>query len=193
MENTEILGIAQEVAGRLGIRIKDPALVLRNMKPKTGITTILDNEVFILWIDKHYVAYNERSKPEIVYVFADEEHVNEELRSVISRIKVEKSAYVLKTLNSVKSQLYIAEAAMRKSGSGVYFFKEVFYCLTDEKDESKGLFIMTLCEVCIIKFEYAGEYNLQRINLDQEYMELCTNCANGFGWDYKLSLKKMEN
>jgi len=108
MNHEDILELARETADRLGIRIKDPALVLNNMKPAIGITTILYNEDFTLWIDKRYIAYGDNFKPEIVYVFADEEHVSEELRSVIGRIKTEKSPNALKTLTSVKEQLQLA-------------------------------------------------------------------------------------
>jgi mRNA interferase MazF len=123
MSHTDILELAREVAAWLGIRIKDPALVLRNMKPSTGITTILYNEDYTLWIDKRYIAYSDNAKPEIVYVFTDTEHVKEELRSVIGRIKTEKSPYTLKTLTSVKEQLQLAGAGIGKSGDGLCFFE----------------------------------------------------------------------
>ena len=122
MTHTEILALAQKTAERLGIRIKDPALVLNNMKPKTGIATIQYNEDFTLWIDKHYIAYSENLKPEIIYVYVDSEHISEELRSVIGRIKTEKSAYTLKTLISVKEQLQLADKNMSQSGNGFYLF-----------------------------------------------------------------------
>jgi uncharacterized protein YfcZ (UPF0381/DUF406 family) len=93
------------------------------MKPKIGITTILSNEDYTLWVDKHYIAYNEKSKPEVVYVFADEEHINEELRSVISRMKTVISPCALNTLLSVREQLQTASTAMNKSDNGLYFFE----------------------------------------------------------------------
>jgi hypothetical protein len=121
---TGILELALETAGRLGIRVKDPALILKNMKPKIGITTILSNEDYTLWVDKHYIAYNEKAKAEVVYIFADQEHINEELRSVISRIKADKNSRAVKTLLSVKEQLLTASAAMNKSGDGFYLFED---------------------------------------------------------------------
>jgi hypothetical protein len=124
MTHADILELAQKVAGRLGIRINDPALVLSNMKPKTGITTKLYNKGFTLWIDKHYIAYCDNFKPDVVYVFCDEEHVTEEFRSVIKMIKTEKSPYHLKTLNSIKEQLHLAAIAISQSGNGLYFFAD---------------------------------------------------------------------
>jgi hypothetical protein len=124
MPHEDILELARAVAGQLGIRITDPALVLANLIPKTGITTILYNEDYILWIDKHYIAYGHNFKPEVVYVFADKEHVSEELRSVIGMMKTEKSPYQLKTLLSIKQQLQFASAGMSKSGNGLFYFFE---------------------------------------------------------------------
>ena len=122
MTHADILELARETGARLGISIKDPALILRNMKPKFGITTILRSKDYILWIDRHYIAYSDNFKPEVVYVFADEEHVSEELRSVIKMIEQEKSPYNRKTLLSVKKQLQLAGTAIRKSNNGLYFF-----------------------------------------------------------------------
>jgi len=134
MTYTDILEIARKTAVRLGIRIKDPALVLSNMKPFIGVTTILYNRDFTLWIDKHYIAYSDNFKPEVVYVFADEEHIGEELRSVVGRIKREKSPYALQTLMSVKRQLQLAGAAMRLSDNRLYFFGELTNVRTEERD-----------------------------------------------------------
>ena len=122
MSHEDILELARVTAKLLGIRIKDPVLVLSGMKPKIGIITILYNKKFTLWIDRHYIAYGDNFKPEVVYVFADTEHISEELRSVIRRMKKEKSPYAMKTLTSVKEQLQLAGASMNKSGNGLYFF-----------------------------------------------------------------------
>ena len=123
MPHEDILELARKIAARLGIRIKNSALILKNMKPKTGIATFLYNEDFILWIDKHYIAYSDKCLPEIVYVFADREHVSEELRSVCKRLRNVKSLFEKETLLSVKQQLQLASAAMSKSGSGLYFIE----------------------------------------------------------------------
>ena len=192
MENTDVLAIAQKTAERLGIRIKDPALVLSNMKPKIGITTILYSKVFTLWIDKHYIAYNENFKSEIVYVFVDEEHVSEELRSVINRFKGKKSSYA-KTLFSVKKQLQIAEADMKESGNGVYFFDEVYHRRAEQKDENDNILIMTLCGGCRERFGNIGEYHIHRANRKQKHKEICTYCNDGVGWDYKIKPKVETN
>ena len=122
MTYADILELAQETGAQLGIRLKNPALVLRNMKPKTGITTILYNKDYILWIDKHYIAYSNNFYLGVVYVFADKEHVSEELPLVIKMINQEKSPSNRKTLLSVKKQLQLAETAMRESDSRLYFF-----------------------------------------------------------------------
>ena len=122
MNHADILELAQATAKRIGIRIENPTLVLENMKPRVGIATILCNNNYSLWIDRHYIAYADVSKPEIVYVFADEEHISEELRSVCKRIRNEKSDYALKTLMSAKEQLLLAEANMNKSGDGLFIF-----------------------------------------------------------------------
>ena len=122
MNHADILELAQATAKRLGIRVENTALVLKNMKPRVGIATILCNKNYTLWVDRHYVAYADNSKPEIVYVFADEDHISEELRSVCKRITNEKSDYALKTLMSAKEQLLLAEANMSKSGDGRFIF-----------------------------------------------------------------------
>jgi hypothetical protein len=123
MNHAAVLELARETAGQLGIRVEDPALVLRNMKRKIGITTILWNETFTIWVDRHYIAYSDSLKPGVVYVYADAEHVEEEFRSVIGLIKNEKSPYSLKTLESIKEQLKLAAAGMRKSEAGFYVFE----------------------------------------------------------------------
>ena len=189
MEYTDVLATAQKTAEQLGIKIKNTELVLKNMKHKIGVTTILQNEGFILWIDKHYIAYNEKTEPEIVYVFVDREHIGEELRSVIGRFKSEKSSYALKTLLSVKKQLHIAGTAMRESGDDVYFFDEVYSHSADENYENDNLFTMTLCGVCRSRFGNTGEYHIRRINRKQKHKEVCTYCNDGLGWDYKIKAK----
>jgi len=186
MSYTDILEVARVTAGRLGIRIKDPALVLQNMKSKTGITTILYNKDYTLWIDKHYIAYSDNFKPGIVYVFADEEHVGEELRSVIGRIRSEKSPYALKTLMSVKQQLELARAAMRQSDSGLYFFEEIPHTETEERDVERKSYIVTLCPKCRAAFENTGENYIRRVNPNQEYKEKCTYCNVRDGYDYEV-------
>jgi DNA-binding Lrp family transcriptional regulator len=124
MTYSDILELATATAAKLGIRITNPALIIKNLTPAIGVTTILWNEDYTLWVDKHYIAYGRNRNPEILYLFTDMEHVDEELRSVCARVKGEKSPYVRQTLTSVKDQLRLAGAAMSKSGGGLYFFEE---------------------------------------------------------------------
>ena len=138
--------------------------------------------------NKH-IAYNEQTSPEIVYVFVDEEHIGEELRSVVGRFKGEKSFYAVKTLVSIKKQLHLAGAAMRASGDGFYLFDEVSLPTKDEKDESDNILLLTLCAACLRRFRNAGMYIIRRANRKQEGMGRCTYGNDGLGWDYKLTPK----
>ena len=185
MNHVDILDLARETAGRLGIRMIDPALVLKNMKPKIGITTILRSEDYIMWIDKHYIAYGESFKPEVVYVFTDEEHVSEELRSVIHMIQQEKSAYNLKTLLSIKKQLQ--QAAKAKPDDGLYFFTQSKQKKTECEAMKFKKDIRTLCYKCKTDYMNTGDYYIRRTDYEQTDKKPCTFCSARYGYDYVLS------
>jgi hypothetical protein len=193
MNHEDILELARATANRLGIPISDPALVLSNMKPPTGITSILYKGDFTLWVDKHYIAYGNDRKPEVVYVFADKEHISEELRSVIERMKKEKSPYGMKTLLSIREQLQLANAAIKKSGNGLYFFEseEITVNRTETKTEIKGE-IKTLCYKCKSDYENTGGYYIRRADLTQTIKEQCDYCSFRGGYDYEFTTKEQK-
>ena len=190
MNYTDILKIAEATAVRLGIRIKDSDLILQNMKPKPGIVTILYSDDFTLWVDKHYIAYGDNSKPEIVYVFTDEVHAHEELRSVDVMMRYAKSTYQWKTLASVKEQLQTAAASMKKYGNGLYFFEEMPIIQTEETEVKGKSDERTLCYKCKSDYENTGEYYIRRTAYKQTEKKLCMFCSVRYGYDYELSPKR---
>jgi hypothetical protein len=191
MNHEDISELARVTANRLGIPISDPALVLSNMKPPTGITSILYKGNFTLWVDKHYIAYGNDRKPEVVYVFADREHIGEELRSVIERMKKEKSPYGMKTLLSIKEQLQLASTAMKKSGNRLYFFESEEITVNIIKTEIKGE-IKTLCYKCKSDYENTGGYYIRRADLTQTIKEKCDYCSVRGGYDYEFTRKEQK-
>ena len=190
MPHENILTIAQKIAARLVIKINDPAIILANMKPKTAAVTILYNEDFTLWIDKHYIAYGDNFKPEVVYVFTDKEHISEELRSVCQRLKIEKSLYELKTLMSVKEQLELAQTAMRQSDSRLFFFEETQNIKTEDEDLKNKHEIMTLCSRCRTDYQNTGDYHIRRADPKQTDKKLCDYCSYRHGYNYELTPKE---
>jgi hypothetical protein len=188
MNHENILELARVTADRLGIPINDPALVLSNMKPSTGITSILYKGDLVLWVDKHYVAYGSNRKPEVVYIYADAEHVREELLSVLERMKKEKSPYYMKTLMSVKEQLQLANEAIKKSGNGLYLFESEESTVNTNKTETQWE-VKTLCYKCKSDYENTGGYYIRRADLNQSIKETCDFCSVRSGYDYEFAPK----
>lgn len=82
----------------LRIRIQCPQLVLDKMKSRTAVTSILWNEEWVLWIDRHYIAFSKMSSSEVVYLMVDTERIGEEMRNVGAWLRV-KSPLITQNLN----------------------------------------------------------------------------------------------
>lgn len=193
MNLDEILALGQRAAKHLGIRIQYPQFVLDKMKPSVSVTTILHNEEWMLWIDRHYIAFSKLTSPEVVYVMADINHVKEELRGIKDLIQAEQSPTHVQTLLSVKKQLELARSAMKQSGEQSYIFDIVTtippYKANITPATSK-LFVLTLCGKCRSYFENTGEYKLHCADHSQYNKEQCGYCTQGRGFDYEITPKR---
>ena len=189
MENIEILEIAKLVASKLFIRIPDTALILKNMKPLIGTITILYNKDFILWIDKHYIAYSSNNSADVVYVMVGEKHISEELRTVVKMLKGETNPKQKQTLFSIKEQLLTAQESIRESGAKVYLSRE--YDFNKERSTVKNeKYIITLCDNCARDYYNLPDYYIRAI-YPRHHKESCTKC-NGKGYDFIVKPKKEE-
>ena len=192
MTDARILNLAREVAGNLGIAVKNPQRILLNMRPKSiPITTILCNKNHTLWIDKYYIAYSKTGNLDVRYVYITRNHIKEELPEIKKMLK--KSGFTdFITLTGIQEQMRQALKVMTETGKEDYVFdradsrKPPVEVFENSNIASGEPMILTLCRKCAQQFYDSADYLLKRVDPNQIFMETCTYCQSRSGFDYKV-------
>jgi hypothetical protein len=138
MTKLEVLGLAEDTAGKVGIIIKNQEAILKRMYSSKFSTTILCNEKYTLWIDKDYIAYSDNDDTDVWYKYITLKHINESFVDISQMLDESLEPDDKHMQSGIQKQMCEALHAMADSKSVYYIFTYHDSIVGNKKGGDKG-------------------------------------------------------
>ena len=122
MTDTQVVGMAKEMAGVFGVKIDDRNVLSRMGSHRSAKPVVVCDPRVTIWIGKECVKLREHDDIDITYIYVTKQGAEDELRVMQERLGSAGSQNEFIILTGITRQLRRALAYMEASGSEYYLF-----------------------------------------------------------------------